>query len=766
MNTRSRKLAIAVTAASLSGPVAVPVYAQGATPALEEIVVTARKREENLQDVGLAVSALNQTEINRMFGRDLTDLSSVSPNLIIDDTAQGPGGVAAIFIRGIGVADVEKNFDPAVGVVVNGIFLGANSGSLLRSIDLASIEVLRGPQGTLFGRNTIGGLINVMHTQPTGELGARVRAGYEDFDTFYADGIFNFGLTEDLAAKVTLGKRDQQDGYYDNVATGEDGVGANDYETYAINLLWKASDNLELEFTYQNEEIDQDTPPLLNTGQDRHLFCNNTGQLPGNDVDYGFCSPSLDRPITGDRLEVANVGLRPPTDPATRDNPIVTSPTADAIPVPLNASFETDFYTLEARWDLNDDYRVDYLFGRWESQEEIVSNWDGTPEFLYGTNRPADYEQDTHELRLTYDAGGKLTYVGGLYYWDSEYSIDLNSWVGFPVPGTILDIFQFSQQTTESFAAFFEADYALTDQFTLTLGGRYTEDEKESRQFGNINTITDPFSDHPNETWDEFTPRIGGRYAVNDDVMLFATYSKGYRSGGFNGRVNSLEEARQPYDTETVDNYELGIKSEWWDKRLRLNANLFYMEYDDKQEELQLPSDEGTGQKTVVTNASSATIAGAELDVQAFLSENLSMRANLGYLDSEYDDFQYTDINGGVVDLSDIDFRRAPDWTGTIDATYEWELAGGNAWVRVAYHYIGEHFVNVANSPELENDAQHLVDASINYSINNFTFSLFGRNLTDEDGYTHGYDVAGLWSYAATRPPRVWGAELVYDWND
>ena len=766
MKITVRKLAIAVAAASLSGPVTTPVYAQGATSALEEIVVTARKRQENLQDVGLAVSALNQTEINRMFGRDLTDLSSVSPNLIIDDTAQGPGGVAAIFIRGIGVADVEKNFDPAVGVVVNGIFLGANSGSLLRSIDLASIEVLRGPQGTLFGRNTIGGLINVTHTQPTGELGARVRAGYEDYDTFYADGIFNFGITDDLAAKITLGKRDQQDGYYDNVSTGEDGVGENDYETYAINLLWEASDKLELEFTYQNEDIDQDTPPLLNTGQQRHLFCNNTGQLPGNDVQYGFCSPSLDKPITGDRLEVANVGLRPPTDPATRDNPIVASATADAIPAALDASFETDFYTFEARYDINDAYRIDYLFGRWESDEEIVSNWDGTPEFLYGTNRPADYEQDTHELRLTYDAGGKLTFVGGLYYWDSEYSIDLNSWVGFPVPGTILDIFQYSEQTTESVALFFEGDYALTDQFTLTLGGRYTEDEKESKQFGNINTITAPFTDHPDEDWDEFTPRIGGRYEVNDDVMLFATYSKGYRSGGFNGRVNSLEEARQPYDTETVDNYEAGIKSEWWDNRLRLNANVFYMEYDDKQEELQLPSDQGTGQKTVVTNASSATIYGLELDVQAFLSENLSMRGNLGYLDTEYDDFEYTDINGGTVDLSDLDFRRAPDWTGTIDATYQWELAGGDAWVRVAYHYIGEHYVNVTNSPELENDEQHLIDASVNHSINNFTFSVFGRNLTDEDGYTHGYDVAGLWSYAATRPPRVWGAELVYDWND
>jgi iron complex outermembrane receptor protein len=409
--------------------------------------------------------------------------------------------------------------------------------------------------------------------------------------------------------------------------------------------------------------------------------------------------------------------------------------------------------------------RVDYLYGHWESDETILSNWDGTPELLFGTDRPATYDQDSHELRLTYDGGGALSFVNGLYLWDSKYDIDLNSYVGFPVPGTILDIYQYTEQTTESWAVFFEADYAVNEALTLSLGGRYTEDEKESKQFGIINTITDPYTDHPDEDWDEFTPRLGARYAINDDVMVFATYSKGYRSGGLNGRVNSLEEARQPYDTETVDNFEVGIKSEWMDNRVRVNANVFYMEYDDKQEELQLPSDGGTGQKTVVTNASSATIQGIEFDVQAFFNENFSMRGNLGYLDTEYDDFQYQDINGGVVDLSNLEFRRAPDWTGTIDATYEWDMAGGRAWVRGSYHYLGEHYVNVTNSPELENDEQHIMDASVNFSINNMTFSVFGRNLTDEDGYMHGYDVAGLWSYAATRAPQTYGFEFVYDFG-
>jgi len=189
------------------------------------------------------------------------------------------------------------------------------------------------------------------------------------------------------------------------------------------------------------------------------------------------------------------------------------------------------------------------------------------------------------------------------------------------------------------------------------------------------------------------------------------------------------------------------------------------MEYDDKQEELQLPDDNDTGQKTVVENASTATIQGVEVDVQAFINENLSLRANIGYLDSSYDDFTYEGI-AGPVDLSDLEFRRAPDWTGSLDATYEWDIGSGSAWVRGAYHYIGDHFVNVENSPELENDAQSLVDASVNYSINAFTFSVFGRNLTDEDGYIHGYDVAGLWSYAATRPPRTYGLEVVYNFGE
>lgn len=716
--------------------------------ALEEIVVTARKREENLQNVGLSVSALSKTEIDRTFARDITDLAFMSPNLIIDDTSQGPGGNAAIYIRGIGVADVEKNFEPAVGVTIDGLFIGANSGAILRSIDLASVEVLRGPQGTLFGRNTIGGTINVNRTRPTGEFGGKIRAGYGDYDTYYLDGIVNFGVTDKLAVKLSAAKNEQQEGYFTNTNNGDD-IGQVDYQSYGINLLFNANENLEFEYTYQDEETEQDTPPLLNVAQPGTLFCDS----------FGLCAESVSTPSSGDRYEV-NTQFFVPTTASSSPDGIVTSPIADLTQIDPEATFDAETHIFETRWSINENLQLNYIYGSYETEETIISNWTAEAVMLFGTDRPAEYEQESHELRLSYDAGGALSFVAGGYYWESEYDIRLRSWITFSVPDTVLDIPQNTHQETDSTALFFEGDYAFNDAWTLTLGARYTEDEKESQQRGNLSTGPND----PSEKWDEFTPKVGVRYQPNDDAMLYATWSKGYRSGGFNGRVDEQASARIPYDPETVDNYELGFKTEWPDQRLRLNGAIFYMDYQDKQEEIGLPSDGATGQRITVFNAANATMQGVELELQAILTEGLSVRANVGYLDSEYDDFSFEGADGHT-DLSGFDFRRAPKFTGSVDATYEWQVGGGEAWVRGAYHFLGEHFVEQTNRAELENDDQHLIDLSVNYAINGVQVSLYGRNLTDEDGYSHGLNVSGLWAYAAPRAPRTWGVEVTHDFG-
>ena len=725
MNPTTRALSCLLVAAFVSpAPVVAETSGDDNGRVIEEVVVTARKREENIQEVGIAVSALSQQEIDDAFARDLRDLVHVSPNLVLDDTAQGPGGVAAAYIRGIGVSEVEKNFDPAVGVVVDGVFLGTMSGGITRALDLERVEVLRGPQGTLFGRNTIGGVINLQRTKPTGELGGKFRASVGNYDTTMFDAMLNFGVGDQLGVKLTGTLHDQGEGYFENVNTSRDD-GEVEYESLGANLLYSPTDMLELEYTYQRERTDQDTPPLLNVGQPGQLFCDA----------FGWCSPDTSTPVSGDRWK-----------------------TSQDLVGPDDATFDADTHILEARWALNDAWQMDYIFGRWETEETVLTDWDAIPDLLFHTTRPAEYEQDTHELRFTYDAGGAVSGTVGVYFWDSEYEIRLWSFIGFAVPDTVLDLPQTSMQETESQALFFEGDYRLDDAWTLTLGGRYTRDEKDTSQAGVVTAAAD-------DEWTEFTPRVGARYQASDDLMFYGAYSVGYRSGGFNGRVDSVETATRPYDQETVDNFEIGMKSEWLDNRLRVNAAVFYMDYDDKQEELQLPSEtSGTGQVTLVTNASTATMQGIEIDFLYYPTDALSLRGNLGWLDAEYDDFEFVGASG-MVDLSGLDFRRAPEVTAAFSGTYEWQFDEARAWAHIGWHYIGEHETDFANKPELGNDSQNLINASFNVEVRDFQISLWGRNLTDEDGYGIGFDVAGLWSYAATRAPRTYGLEVSYSLN-
>ena len=475
---------LAAIAAALALPMSVGVaLAQGTaavapeSAGLEEVVVTARKREERMQDVPIAMSALSQVEVERSFARDLKDLASMSPNLVIDDTSQGPGGVAAITIRGIGVADVEKSFDPAIGVVIDGVFIGSNTGGILKSFDIANIEVLRGPQGTVFGRNTIGGVINVTRSKPTGKFGGKVRAGYSDYNTYDLEGILNFPIMDKLAAKLSAGQHNQQKGYYQNVNTGSD-MGREDYKTFGVNLLYTPTDSLEVEYTYNNEATNQDTPPLLNNGQPGQLFC---------DV-YKYCSPSVDSTITGSRYKVASLGLFP-LNPTNADFN-ATDPAA-LVSMPLKATFDTDTHILEAHWDINKDYRFDAIYGHWNSSETVLTDWDGTPQMLYHTSRPADWKQDTLELRIANGGSDAFNWVAGLYFWDSSFDIKLRSYIGFAGP-QILDIAQFDHQTAKSQAAFFEGDYKFNDKWTLTVGGRYTKDDKTSAATGVVNTSVPP----------------------------------------------------------------------------------------------------------------------------------------------------------------------------------------------------------------------------------------------------------------------------------
>jgi iron complex outermembrane receptor protein len=731
MINRYRKVTLLASAAAL--PLGAPIaFAQDAEPAddpvqvsggLDMIVVTARKRTENLQDVSASVTALSQAELARRFDSDVRDFANASPNVIIDDTQQGPGGVAATTIRGIGVADVEKSVDPAVGVVLDEIYLGTSSGNLVKAIDIDRVEVLRGPQGTLFGRNAIGGVINLARSRPTNELTGKFRATYANYDTLEAEGLVSFPLTEWAAVKFTGAYR-QTDGYIFNEVYDQDGQ-RSDFSALGVQLLLNPTPNLELSFSFDDQNTRQDPPQLHNLAKPSDLFC----------AVYGQCRVDLTTPQSGDRYVSVSNG-----------------------PLEKNAFFDMNLGIARATYDLGSDLEVNYIYGRMETDEGITQDFDGTPLTLYDTDRPATYHQDTHELRLSKGGAGPLTFVVGGYYWDSAYTIDLVSYIGFAIPNTILAIPQTVRQTTKSYAAFFEGDYKISDRLTVTLGGRYTHDKKTSGVtdygFGPNDNL-----DNPEEaSWSKFTPRATLSFDVSDDVMVYGLYSQGYRSGGYTGRPTSENTAKTPYNPETVDNFELGFKSEFADRRVRLNASAFFMKYKDKQEDVDVPALTGTGRENRTINASSAELKGVEIELTARPMDGLTFNANLGYLDAKYKEFIADTNNDGILDdNSDLALRRAPKWNWTLGATYELPVGPGEFWISGDVHYIGAHEISFLNNPSLRNDGQYLINGSLNYQINNTQISVFGRNLANEDGWTIGYDVQGLWSYGAARPPRTYG---------
>ena len=714
--------------------------AQEASDGIEEVVVTARKREENIQETALSVSALSARDIENRVPTDIRDLAADSPNLIIDDLQQGPGSPTAIFIRGVGVSDVEKNFDPTTGVVLDGVFIGANSGAMLKTIDLESVEILRGPQGTLFGRNTVAGVINLTRTKPTGERGGKIKIGYDNYNTHVIDGILNIG-TPEAAFKITGTHREQNEGYLTNAVDGQD-LGREEYTQITFNSLFQVNDNIEVELTLTDEQQDQDAHTALNLGGATTWWC----------AVYGQCSPGLGIPQSGDRYTVYN------NEPKRRD-----------------ASFESYTGILEVRWELSDNYKLDYIFGRKTTDEEVDQDWDGTPLTLYHTDRRADYEQASHELRLTSDLDGPLNYVVGLYKWDSEYTIPMESRIGFfdlfgavPTedPLIVVPVYNYTHQETDSIAVFFEADYDINDQITLTIGGRYIDEEKSSNacQGGGPYPDCGVMDTDADKSWTKFTPKVAVSYQANEDLHFYASYSQGYRSGGFNGRWGNEFSATRPYKPETVTSIEVGVKSTLLDNRLRVNVAIFDMEYEDKQLDVDIPDTlAALGRQTVTDNVAEASFKGIELELNALITQNFSIDLNVGYLDPSYDDF-FADFNGSgaAADFTYLEPLRAPDLTWTLGLTYEWEAGPGLAYVRASAHHIGEHHTSQLNSPTTFNKEQTLVDLSMNYEINNTVIALYGKNLTEEDGFTVGYDVfaGAAWSYAMARKPRIWGVSI------
>jgi iron complex outermembrane receptor protein len=753
----SKQPLLAIAIAAITGSLHTStVIAQSETLSLEEVIVTARKRSESIQAVPVSVTALSAAELRNSSLRDLRDLQGFSPNLIVDKVTALPGG-AAISIRGVSYQEIDKSLDPGIGVLLDGVYLGTNSGQILENFDLERVEILRGPQGTLFGKNTIGGAINIFRTAPTRELGGKVQGTLGEDGRQDIRGLLNLPLTERGGLKL-FGSKLESDGYIKNFNLNDD-VGGQDYESLGTTVAYDLTDDFNAQFTYERVEDESDVGAWANINRFFDEFPYSTGNTEAP-ADLAGLFPLLG---TG-----SQAGFRQFDDESDEDNNSQNGRNTGDV--------SNDYYNLTFNWRLGD-WALSAITGYIDRNEKTRLEYDANRfEFLTVLSE-TDYEQFSQEIRVN-GSIGDVELTTGVYYWDSQYSTDSltedlftydlgDGFTPLP-PGSVGTISQ--DGDTESWAAFASADWALSDQLTLNLGLRYTYEEKSLEPVGQSffdgsgNPIVIGESTRVDDDWDEWSPRVGVQYQWSDDLMTYASYAAGFKSGGFFGRIVQVQRVPS-YDPEEVDTYEIGAKSEWWDSRVRVNGAVFYSEYNDKQEEIIVPDATGNVD-TAVLNASDAQLFGAELETTALLYDGLTLSAQIGYLDAEYDEFLVEGIIGVPEDASDLEMRNAPEWTFGANLNYVHSLFDHSEMAyNVNYRWRDDYMTIFNNDPLGRVDAAGFWDANIDYTWDEtITVSVYGRNLGDER-YRRVVLIEPISAFGQWNEPRNYGVTVTYQFQ-
>lgn len=735
---RKQVLAMALGAASTAG-LMTSAYATAQGFMLEEVIVTARKRDESLQDTPVAVSALTK-ELREASLRRIEDVQDFAPNIYIRRTP-GIASGAAISIRGVQSSESDKSFDPAIGVVMDGMFLGTSSGVLLQNFDIKRIEVLRGPQGTLFGKNTTGGVLNIIRGDVTMEWGADVSATFDENGREDLKAVVNVPIIEDQLGVKLFGAQIKSDGFVKNVTLNQD-VGGDDMINYGFAAMWKPTENFDLKLHYEKLDDESDQGAYTNVNQPSELTC----------IIYLACeSTSNDGP---DQNSVDGIN--------DSDN-------------------EYDTLILTSNLELGN-FLFTYIGTNREMDENNNQQFDGSAAPFLSMRFYNDWEQSSHELRVSSSIGDNFSFIAGVYFWEVDYEqrwdvADLHfTLVPGLTPTTLSSNGQV--QSTESTAVFAQADWQFAEAWTLTLGARWTEEKKDFIG-GNTAVFWDPAAgdtvpNSPNDPrfqngkWDDVTPKIGVTWVPTDDMMIYASYTEGFKSGGFFGRQSDFN-LDVSYEPEYVETIEVGMKSSWMDGRMTFNPVLFFSDYKDKQEQYFVAVD-STNVASLVQNAAAMDIQGLELEFEFQITESWNVRANYGYLDAEYNGF-VADINGDGVatDNDGLTARNTPENTFGIATTYNWQLGNGNLSGNLSYHH--RDSVEMILAPDVLVDPNNNdplgslgsidnVSANLSYAWNErYRVAVYGRNLTDERerqaGRIGGLTTRGWWNEG-----RTFGMEL------
>jgi len=704
------------------------VYAQDAAPAgegasVDEVVVTARRREENLKDVPVAVSAVGEQALERQGGSDITIIQQVTPNATVQ-VARGSNSTLISFIRGVGQQDPLWGFEPGVGLYIDDVYVARPQGAVLDVFDIERIEVLRGPQGTLYGRNTIGGAIKYVTKRLGTEPQATLKGAFGSYNQvdLVASGSIPIGETFAIGGAVAVYKRD---GFGENLNTGAEHY---DKDVKAVRLSAEWTPTPDLFFRLAGDWVQDDSAPRHGYREVQAL------DVLGNPIPGG-------QPLGSVYDTMAGVGD--------------------------SNSVETKGLSFTAQWDMNEMLTFKSVTAYREGESETVIDFDGLPAAILDI--PAYYadEQFSQEFQVQFNTD-RVQGVAGVYYMDAtaEGAFDtILSQAGIVI-GTGGSV------KTKSYAAFADVSIDITDRFKVSVGGRWTRDEKEGTVFraNYLGATRSPLlggtpraplllrSDYTNDkSFEKFTPRVSLSFDINEDLTTYLSYSQGFKSGGFDmrGDVILTPQTVNGYEPETVDSYELGLKGNLYDGRISFATALFKAEYKDQQVTTQVPA--GASIASFVDNVGSSEMWGWEFEGQFRFTEGLRAGVALGYIDAEFNEFfrfypagSINPLTGAVVpaggvtlNIADLAvFQNTPKWTMNFNATWSFEFGGGDMSITPSASYRDSFSMFEFAAPLLDQESYWLADINVTWVApgGDWKLSLTGKNLGDEQYRVGGYN--------------------------
>lgn len=828
--TKYKKLALAIAVAQAAGLGSVTGHSQ----TLEEVVVTARKKPESLMDAPVAVSVVSGASMDQSGITNLEQIAAQIPGLQLGRAAQ----TSSIYIRGIG-SGINKGFEQSVGMYVDGIYQSRSRQFTQSMVDLERVEVLRGPQSLLFGKNTVAGAIKVeTSSAEVGDpLNGYITLDAEEYGTYRGTGVVAGDITDTLAGRIAV-RYQESNGYVDNVVLNKD-VADDDDTLYRISLAWEPTNSLTVAAKFSHVESNAKGIEQVNNVIDPSLLA-------------GFGTNALK--ITDVMGSIAAFAVPGYLENGTEDYKSWTANSAFGLPDREDS--ESNQASIKVDWEL-DNYLITSLTGYTDFELDQQHDVDFNPGNTVENIESEELNTFSQELRIASNYDGFFNFSAGLYYEEQDLtvsqsvyvdgtiggvfgtlpasalnpalpaiplsSIGINSlWNGqvfaslnpaaAPLIGAEQDVIwrnSHNQNNNDTIAGFVEFTFNLTDSLFLDLGGRYSVDTKKTHKTGitgvnapssaaqvfNANGTptgaidaqntalvgtafallsTYPQDNNLKRTEHHFDPSVRLRWDITDDTMTYASYSTGYKSGGFNASGDTANPDGSPgpgteYEDETVQSYEVGLKTTVWDGRARISTTLFHTILDDQQ----VTSFVGT--TFLVNNAASLISQGVEFETQIALTENWEVGGTFAYLDAEYDDYQGAPATiyqqaAGIVeqDLSGKRGPNAPEWAGAVYANYSKQISDQlvfgfniNGAYKDEYYLDGDLDENTLQESYLKVNAR----ISLSNAGNTWEVALFGRNITDENTYSFATDApvsAGIYG-AWAEEPRVVGVQGRYN---